>query len=132
MKPRSEDDILARTPLKVKLGDKEYEIPLLAVMPQRAWRKQLFETVTPVLDSFNLRADGKSMTTGLAAALLQVPEKLAELLFAYAPELPKEDILATATEEQIGEFFRYLQECRRQAVRHGSAVSAKIEGIENG
>jgi hypothetical protein len=109
MKPRSEDDILARTPLSVKLGDKEYAIPILAVTPTRAWRKNLFAELAPILDSFSVRADGKSMANGLTAALLSFPEKLTDLVFAYAPDLPKEEILATATEEQIASAFSAIQ-----------------------
>jgi hypothetical protein len=105
MKPRTEDDILARTPLSAKLGDKSYEIPLLAVTPQRKWRKKLFAELVPVLESFNSKVDVKSMETGLTAALLTFPEKLCEMVFAYAPELPAEEILESATEEQIATAF---------------------------
>jgi hypothetical protein len=105
MKARTEDDILSRAPIVVKLGDKEYSIPLLAVMAQREWRKTLFAELVPILDSFKSKVDGKSIQTGLAAALLNFPEKLCDLLFAYVPDLPKEEILANATEEQIASAF---------------------------
>jgi hypothetical protein len=105
MKARSEDDVLSRSPIPVRLGDKDYSIPLLAVMPQREWRKKLFAELVPILDTFNSSVDGKSMASGLTAALLRFPEKLAELVFAYAPGLDKDEILANATEEQIAAAF---------------------------
>jgi hypothetical protein len=105
MKARTEDDILSRAPITTKLGDKDYSIPLLAVMAQREWRKNLFAELVPLLDSFKSKADGQSMQTGLTAALLNFPEKLCDLVFAYAPTLPKEEILANATEEQIASAF---------------------------
>jgi hypothetical protein len=105
MKPRTEDDILARTPLSAKLGDKDYSIPLLAVMAQREWRKNLFAELVPILESFNFTVDGKSMASGLTAALLTFPEKLCDLVFAYAPDLPQEEIFKSATEEQIATAF---------------------------
>lgn len=105
MKPRTEDEILARSPLSVKLGDKDYSIPLLAVMAQREWRKNLFAELAPILESFNFKVDGKSMAAGLTASLLTFPEKLCDLVRAYAPDLPWEEILAEATEEQIGSAF---------------------------
>ena len=102
MKPRTEDEILSRAPITTKLGDKEYSIPLLAVMTQREWRKNLFAELAPILAAFNFNVDGKSMAEGLTAALLTFPDKLCDLVFAYAPDLPREEILSSATEEQIG------------------------------
>ena len=105
MKPRTEDDILARTPIMVRLGDQDYEIALLSVFPQREWRKKLFASLAPILASFNFRVDGASMTHGLTAALLEFPETLADLVFAYGTSLPKEEILGNATEEQMAAAF---------------------------
>jgi hypothetical protein len=82
MKPRTEDEILARAPLSAKLGDGQYAIPLLAVIPQREWRKKLFAELVPVLASFTLNSSG-NMATGLTAALLNFPDKLCDLVFAY-------------------------------------------------
>lgn len=101
MTPRTENEILSRAPIKTKLGESEYDIQPLAVMPQREWRKKLFADLVPILESFNFNVDGKTMASGLTAALLQFPEKLTDLVFDYAPDLPKEKILAEATEEQI-------------------------------
>jgi len=47
---------------------------------------------------------------GLISALVQCPEKLADLLFAYAPSLPKDEILENSTEEQIVTAFSGLVE----------------------
>jgi hypothetical protein len=45
------------------------------------------------------------MLNGLAGALVEFPEKLADLVFAYGTELPKDEILEKATEEQIAAAF---------------------------
>jgi len=108
MKPRTEDDIISRAPLVVRLGASDFNIPLLPVTPQREWRKKLFAELVPIIASFNFQVDGQSMTTGLTAALLHFPDKLAELVFAYSPELPQAEILLPAngvTEEQIATAF---------------------------
>jgi hypothetical protein len=105
MKARTEDDILSRAPIAVKLGDKEYSIPLLAVMAQREWRKKLFAELGPILESFKPKFEGKGMVDGLAASLLNFPEQLTRLVFAYAPGLPQKEILESATEEQIASAF---------------------------
>jgi hypothetical protein len=101
MKPRTEDDVIARTPITTKFGDKEYSIALLAVLPQREWRKKLFAELAPILATFDFKVDGQSMADGLTAALLTFPEKLSDLVFDYAPELSRDEILAAATEEQM-------------------------------
>jgi len=105
MKPRTEDDILSHAPISVKLGDKDYSIPLLAVQAQREWRKKLFAELAPILAAFNLTVEAKTMAAGLTASLLTFPEKLVDLVFLYAPGLPKDEILASATEEQIAVAF---------------------------
>ena len=101
MKPRTEDEILSRAPITTKFGDKEYSIPLLAVMAQREWRNKLFAELAPILAAFDFKTDGASVANGLTAALLEFPEKLVELVFLYAPDLPRDEILTDATEEQI-------------------------------
>ena len=121
MKLRTEDDAVAQTPLSVKFGKEDYSIPLLTVMPQREWRKKLFAELVPILAVFQFNTEGKTVTDGLTACLLQFPEKLAELVFAYAPALPKDQILDSATEEQLvaafaavmGVAFPFVPEIRR-------------------
>ncbi len=102
MTQRTEDEILSRAPIKTKFGSEEYEIPLLAVTPQREWRKKLFADLQPILAAFDhQQVTGQNLLAGLIASLTQFPDKLADLVFAYAPDLPKDKILAEATEEQL-------------------------------
>ena len=101
MTPRTEDEILSRAPIKTKFGAAEYEIALLAVTPQREWRKKLFAELQPILAAFDPQGTGQNLLAGLIASLTQFPDKLAELVFAYAPDLPQDKILAEATEEQL-------------------------------
>lgn len=135
MQPRTEDQILSRSPITTKLGDKEYSIPLLAVMAQREWRKKLFAELAPILAALDPLVTGPSVLAGLTASLTEFPEKLVDLVFAYreygyafevlrkegvedhdlfskfielrakglpeAPDWPRNEILAGATEEQI-------------------------------
>jgi hypothetical protein len=101
MSTRTEEQVMSRAPIEVTLGDTKYSIPILAVVPQRDWRKNLFATLVPILAVFHFDAEGKTVTDGLTAALLQFPEKLADMVFLYAPSLPQQEILASATEEQL-------------------------------
>jgi hypothetical protein len=84
MKARTEDDILSRAPILVKLGDKEYSIPLLAVMAQREWRKKYVAELAPIFDSLEYNTlDLKSFVAGVTSCLLQFPDKLIDLVFTY-------------------------------------------------
>ena len=108
MEKRSESDILAKAPIKVKLGDKEYKIPLLTVLPAREWRIRLNTELAGLTGSFTdvEAADATAVAKGMTFALIQFPEKLAELVFAYSGDtLPKDEILAAATEEQLASAF---------------------------
>jgi hypothetical protein len=101
---RTDAEIRARTPLSVRFGDQDYQIQLLRVHAQREWRKRLVTELGVILGNFSLSADQVGANVfhgGLISALVQCPEKLADLLFEYAPDLPKDQILESATEEQV-------------------------------
>ena len=113
MEKRTESEILAKTPIKVRLGDKDYKIPLLTVLPARDWRIKLDMSMAGMADSFKVveTASASSVANGLTYALIQFPEKIADLVFDYAGEvLPKDEILANATEEQLATAFSAIMQ----------------------
>ena len=95
---RTEQQILGKEPLKVTFGAEQYELPILAITPMRKWREQVVESAREIGEL------GVSLT-GLGAAFVAFPEKITELVFAYAPKLPKEKLLGEATEEQFALAF---------------------------
>jgi hypothetical protein len=109
MMQRSESDMLAKMPIKVTLGTQSYEIPILTILPSRQWRIKLNEAMGQIVHGFTAMASestSEGVAQGLTSALLRFPEKVAELLFAYAGEsLPQEEILTNATEEQMATAF---------------------------
>lgn len=111
---RSEDDILAKAPLRVLLGGKRYEINPLPILEQRKWRAYFFSLFEDVTRTFAApaqprgllarlwpRDDTTAFVKALRVALLGFPEKLADAFFAYAKELPREEIERTATEQEL-------------------------------
>lgn len=102
MAPRSESDILARAPIKVKFGEVVYDIQPLTILKARAWRTLLNESLGGIVQNFKGPVGStQDISSGLTLALLDVPEKLVDLVFSYAPDLPKEKILAVALEEEM-------------------------------
>ena len=98
---RTEEQILSRAPIEVTLGETKYSIRPLTIIKSREWRAKLQEELAGIVGQFNQKADGNTMVAGLTGALVQFPEKLADLVFAFAPDLPNDTILEEATEEQI-------------------------------
>ena len=103
---RTEEQILSKAPIEVTFGEKKYQIKPLTILRQRQWRSKLSEDLKDIVSSFERKdASSAALATGLTKALLEFPEKLAELVFSYDPSLPKEQILDEATEEQIALAF---------------------------
>lgn len=130
MKLRTEDDILSKAPITTKLGAKEYSIPLLAVMAQREWRKNLFAVCEPLLESFDFKVESKSMVQGLTAALLLFPEKLTELVFAYREYGVALDSLADVPGSEVqGKFLALIAEGLPEAkdFQRGEILSTATE-----
>lgn len=102
---RTEEDKLSMAVFTVRLGENDYTITPLKVNPQRRWRLKLGNELAPIVESFNQKVENKAMLNGLAGALIKFPEKLAEMVFDYAPNLEQEKILEEATEEQLAIAF---------------------------
>ena len=108
MKERSESDIIAKSPVEVMLGSVKYPIKPLTLTPARKWRSLLVEAMNDVVQSMAQPEVVGNLGPALTTALIQFPEKLCDLVFAYAPYLDKEKILDEtegATEEQMAEAY---------------------------
>jgi hypothetical protein len=104
-KERTEEQVLSKAPLKVKLGNVDYELPILAITRMGEWRKKVIATAKEIGEL------GVSLL-GLGQAFLAFPEKIVELVFAYAPNLPKDKIMDAengATEEQFALAFSQIE-----------------------
>lgn len=112
---RSESDMLAQAPIKLRLGNKEYEVPILSNKKAAAWREKLYAALGPLVAGFdfsnvditaNQQHVSHLMSQKLSQELIAYPQRLAELLFDFAPSLPKDDIMGEdpelcASDEQI-------------------------------
>jgi len=113
MEKRSESDIVLKV-LKLTFGGKEYEIPVLRMAASAKWRAEFFERTAEVTTSLPTQFDetkgdiSKALGRGMFAALLQFPEKIPELVFSYAPSLPKEEILEAAYDQEFSIAFRQI------------------------
>lgn len=104
-KDRTEDDILAHTPIKLMLGKKEHPLPPLPLRKGAEWRAKLMKVLNDMAASAlssGMSPDG--FMKGLMVAFFTFPEQVLELLIAYSPELlepEREFLMDHATDEEI-------------------------------
>jgi hypothetical protein len=101
MRQRTDEEVIARTPIEVMLGETKYKIKILSIGKAREWRALFVSTIGEVSKSLNIDATPENLGTGLTAAMIKFPDKLLDLVCAYAPDLPRNTIEAEATDEQI-------------------------------
>jgi hypothetical protein len=111
MAKRTEAEMLSRAPLKAQLGNSTYELPILGMTRAAEWRELMFKEAAEAISVLSGEVtDLPVLISGLNTVLLHFPKKIAELVFAYNPELPKDAILASATEEQLAVVFSAIME----------------------
>lgn len=107
---RTEEQIVSMAPIKVRLGTTDYEIALLPVVPQAKWRDQMNEAMQPILQSFSGELTVLSFSKAYGVAIRESPKVITDLIFAYANNLDRAQIEATATEEQLSLVFTAIME----------------------
>jgi len=110
---RSDSDILRKI-LKLTFGDKEYEVPVLRMAAAAEWRKKFFEMTRDVASDLPANFDEQSadlksaISRGVFGALIEFPNKIPDLVFSYAPSLPKEEILEAAYDSDFKDAFQAI------------------------
>jgi hypothetical protein len=127
---RTEDQILSQAPLEVTLGSEKYQIKVLTILKQQAWRKSLSAEFSSMLNGYSESADQQRVSHGLAVALTDFPEKIAELVFSYAPYLPKDKILDEATEEQLAAAFSVIMSVAFPFLAQLGTVTQLVRGLQ--
>jgi len=104
---RTDEQILTREPITIKLGDKDFKVKILALGKARTWRTTLLQVMSGVLASFKDVPTPGNMAPALTAAMLTFPDKLHELVEAYSPEIASERdyILDNASDEQLASAY---------------------------
>lgn len=122
---RTDDQKLSMAPIKVQFGGKEYEIPVRKILNARQWREQFIQSISDI--AVELKGGVTSVDNfvgGFAFAFLRFPEKLADLVFAYAPDLDRKLIEAEATEEELTLAFQNIMQV---AFPFASALSMAMQ-----
>jgi hypothetical protein len=113
MEPRSGSDIIKKT-LTLHFGDKDYEVPVLRMLAAAKWRAEYFERTKDVSASMMVEHMddkgqlSKEIGNALTGALIAFPEKIPELVFSYAPSLPKEEVMEAAYDQELSHAFAQI------------------------
>jgi hypothetical protein len=109
---RTDEDALLMAPIKMTLGEKEYDVPLLRRRAACEWRKGFWQHVVGIFDHLKVEANPErvnAFASSLAFIFLQFPERIADIVYSYAGDsLSREEIDETATEEQMAQAFQKI------------------------
>ena len=103
---RSDEAVLTRQALEVTLGGEKRLIRPLVIRESRQWRKRVAEAFAELgaLDTSTLNlADPEGVRRALELVAVTVPEKITDLVLAYAPELDREWFETHVTDEEATE-----------------------------
>lgn len=106
---RTEEDKVLQTPIKATFGATEYELPILPIKKSRVWRAEFFDAVGKIPD-FNIDGNVQSFKDIAGAVFVAIPDTVIDLVFAYAPDLPREEIEDVATDQQMADAFKAITE----------------------
>lgn len=125
---RTEQEAVDMAPIRVKFGKAEYQIPILGMTKQSAWREKFFQTAISLEGQLDQNYQGGPFQAGLAFVLLRFPEKVAELVFDYAGEaLDRDAVLENGTDEQMARAFSKIW---MVAFPYGPALALTVQTWE--
>jgi hypothetical protein len=116
---RSESDMLAMAPIKIRLGMTDYEVPVLTNKKASEWREKLYTRLAPLVSAMdyggidlnsNRQTVSAAMSQKLTQELLQFPLELKTLAQEFAPNVLTDEVFDEATDEQICLAFAQIAE----------------------
>jgi len=123
---RSEDQILTQAPIMVSFGGKEYELKPLVIKESREWRRQFAEVLKGLPLFVNAIDTTKHFEQVINGMFMDVPDKVIDLIFAYAKDLPREEIEAVATDVEMSKAFESILEVAFPLSRSMVGATAKL------
>lgn len=114
---RSEGDKLTQSAIMVTFGGIEYEIFPLVIKESRAWRKKFAKLLSGLPLFVNATDTTEHFEQVINGMFVQTPDSVMDLIFAYAKDLPREQIEAVATDEEMAKAFEAIIEVAFPLVR---------------
>ena len=103
---RTEEQKIARAPITVILGGKEYEIVPLVIRDSREWRKKLLASMAPLPQLVKITMEKPEEVGSILNQILGVmPDDVVDLFFGYAKDLDRDEIEGIATDLELAQAF---------------------------
>jgi len=126
MDKRTEEQIVTQASILVSFGGKEYELKPLVIRESREWRRQ-FAAILGELPLFVSVADTtEHFQQVINGMFMDVPDKVIDLIFAYAKDLPRDEIEAVATDVEMSVAFERILEVAFPLSRSMMGATAKL------
>jgi hypothetical protein len=99
---RSDEHIFAHR-LELQFGETTYAAKVLPHFKAAEWREKAIGSTREVVSGMEQPTNGmdSEFFAGLGKWFIAFPDKMIELMKAYAPDLPWDEILKEATDEEI-------------------------------
>jgi len=104
---RSEEQKIYQDGVKVTLGGKEYEVRPLKLREEREWRRELSGLIGILPKLAKITTDTPEAFEGaIETMLVNMPDQVVDLFFAYAKDLDRTAIEEEATGFEVAEGFK--------------------------
>jgi hypothetical protein len=104
---RSIEDKLLQAPIEVVLGGSKYPVKLLCLRDAALWRKKLWQTLAQVPSYAGGKAD---FATTMKGMVVDAPDQVVDLFFAYAKDLDRTRIEQEANEAELSVAWKAVME----------------------
>ncbi len=106
-KKRTEEEVITQAGVEVVLGGVAKEVKPLVIRESREWRKKLVTLMSQLPALANVTTETpEAFADVLQTVVITMSEEVIDLFFAYAKDLPRDKIEATATEAELEVAFQ--------------------------
>ena len=124
---RDEEQIVTQTPLSVKFGGKEYQIRPLVIKESREWRRKIAEMLGRLPYYVGATTDKpEDFQQALNGMLIDMPDKVVDLVFEYGKDLPRDEIEAVTTDAEMAKAFESILEVAFPLARSIAGATMKL------
>ncbi len=108
---RTEEQKILQEPLKVILGGEERRIRVLTIRESSEWRKKLVTLWSQIPKFTKITSETPDdFSKALNSLLVEMPDAVTDLFFAYAKDLDREEVEQVATDSEIARAFEQVIE----------------------
>ena len=127
MAKRTEEAKIFRAPITVTLGGEQYQIAPLVIRDARKWRQDFAGLISqfPKLAATD-SSDPEAFENAATQLFVAMPDRMADLFFAYAKDLDRDAIEETATESELAEAIDEVMAVAFPLVRGMTGAMARV------